>query len=99
MKPLPGIERHQSGPPPPLSSLPWTIPDTETSPEFMNFNIDYDNKYRQDQTSSNLKSSATTTPDLEKEELCINATGIIVAIVTFSGKTRIKILAESIDVL
>merc|ERR1712241_736919 len=84
MKPLPTYERSQPDQSsPPLSSLPWSIPDTETSPEFMNFNLDYDNRgsrQREQLLESNLKTEKETA---EKDELCINATGIIVAIVTF----------------
>ena len=61
---------------------------TETSPEFMNFNLDYNNeatklrgsRNRDQLIESDLKSEKESP---EKDELCINATGIIVAIVTF----------------
>ena len=82
MKPLPSIERAEQSPPS-LSQLPWTIPDTESSPEFMNFNIDYDNRDSRSRGEKILESESKSEKDSEVDELCINATGIIVAIVSF----------------
>ena len=82
MKPLPSIERAEQSPPS-LSQLPWTIPDTESSPEFMNFNIDYDNRDSRSRGEKILESESKSEKDSEADELCINATGIIVAIVSF----------------
>jgi hypothetical protein len=82
MKTLPSIERAQQSPPS-LSQLPWTIPDTESSPEFMNFNIDYDNRGSRSREKLLELDLLKSEKESEKDELCIDATGIIVAIVTF----------------
>ena len=58
--------------------LPWTVQDMKSSPEFMNFNNDY-------QKRPAVEAHITEDEELDhdKDGLCFDATGIVVAIVSF----------------
>ena len=63
--------------PPSLAALPWTVPNMDQSPEFMNFNTDF---HHQQQAK---KETFKSMEEQSGNALCIDGTGIIVAIVTF----------------